>query len=76
MKEEIIVYNGNVDIQEGSNIWFSADYHFSHKNIIEYTNRPFSDITEMDNTIVENHNSVVKPNDHVYFLGDFSFQNG
>ena len=53
--------------------WFSSDYHLSHSNIIRYDNRPFSTIEEMNNTIIRKHNERVKPEDTVYFLGDFGF---
>jgi calcineurin-like phosphoesterase family protein len=53
--------------------FFTADQHFDHKNIIEYCNRPFSSVDEMNNTIINNHNSVVGFNDEVYHLGDFTF---
>ena len=47
-----------------------ADPHLSHKNIIEYCNRPFSSVEEMDQKLIDNWNSVVKPNYTVYVLGD------
>jgi len=56
-------------------IWFGSDYHFHHGNIIKYCSRPFNNINEMNNTIINNHNSVVKPDDDFYFLGDFCFHN-
>jgi calcineurin-like phosphoesterase family protein len=31
-----------------TNIWFTADHHFGHANIIGFCNRPFSDVMEMD----------------------------
>lgn len=51
--------------------WFTADFHFGHSNIIRYRNRPFRDVAEMDQAILERLNASVKPNDSLYFLGDF-----
>jgi len=55
------------------NIFFTADTHFFHKNIIEYSNRPFSSVEEMNEVIIERWNEVVTSKDHVYHLGDFAF---
>jgi len=57
------------------NTWFTADLHFGHSNIIKYCNRPFVDEIEMNSLLISNFNSVIKSNDTVYCLGDFSFQN-
>lgn len=51
-------------------IWIFSDPHFSHENIIQYCNRPFKNAAEMDEAMVERINSVVKPQDHLYCLGD------
>ena len=48
-----------------------SDTHFNHMNIIDYCNRPFKDIDEMNNTIIDNWNKTVKKDDIVYHLGDF-----
>lgn len=59
-----------------TNTWFISDTHFGHRNIITFKDnegnlcRPFSSIEEHDETIIENHNKVVKPHDKVYHLGD------
>ena len=53
--------------------WFTSDLHFAHSNIIKYCNRPFKDTKEQDRVIIYNWNSVVKPEDKVYLLGDIGF---
>lgn len=52
--------------------WFTADEHYGHANIIDYCSRPFDDVEEMDNTIIDRHNSVVLSNDIVIHAGDFT----
>ena len=54
-------------------IWFSSDHHFNHKRILEYCvdTRPYSKIEEMNSSYIEKWNSVVKPSDTIYYLGDF-----
>lgn len=54
-------------------IWFTSDEHLDHRNIVHFCNRPFSSVEEMRETIIANHNSVVKPDDEVRHLGDFAF---
>ena len=53
--------------------WATSDSHYGHNNVIKYSNRPFADAEEMDEVLISNHNSVVKPTDTVIHLGDFAF---
>jgi calcineurin-like phosphoesterase family protein len=63
-------------------IFITSDSHFSHANILSFTIddkgtllRPgFKDVTEMDETMVERWNAVVKPSDHVWHLGDVAMK--
>jgi len=52
--------------------FFTADEHYGHVRILEYTNRPFSNVKEMNNEIINRHNEVVTANDIVIHAGDFS----
>jgi len=58
-----------------SNLFFTSDTHYFHKNIIKYSNRPFEDVQEMNQALIDNWNKVVTPKDQVWHLGDFSFGN-
>ena len=53
--------------------FFTGDQHFDHANIIRFCNRPFTSVEEMNETIIENWNSIVSNKDDVYCLGDFAF---
>lgn len=55
------------------NTFFTADTHFGHANIIKYCKRPFANIVDMNNTIIDNWNRVVGEHDLIYHLGDFCF---
>lgn len=53
-------------------IFFIADTHFGHAEIIGYENRPFADVGEMDEAIIRNWNETVTEADTVFVVGDFS----
>lgn len=53
-------------------LWFTSDHHFGHQRILEYCNRPFASIGEMDDALVDAWNNAVKEGDRVYYLGDFT----
>jgi calcineurin-like phosphoesterase family protein len=53
-------------------IFFTSDHHFSHANVIKYSNRPFSSVEQMDEELIKRWNEVVSKGDTVYHLGDFT----
>jgi len=54
-------------------LFYTADEHYYHKNIIKYSNRPFTSMDEMVEELIRRHNEVVKNEDVVVHVGDFSF---
>lgn len=52
-----------------------SDTHFHHKNIIEYSGRPFKSIDEMDSEIIKRWNNKISKDDLVIHLGDFGLGN-
>ena len=53
--------------------FFTSDTHFGHANIIRFCNRPFRNVEEMNEILIENWNKVVSKDDTVFHLGDFAF---
>lgn len=47
-----------------------GDTHFGHSSIIEYCNRPFDNVEEMNEELVSRWNNVVSDDDTVIHLGD------
>lgn len=50
--------------------FYISDWHYGHKNILSYDNRPFKTLDEMNSALIERWNSVVGQYDGVYVLGD------
>lgn len=55
-------------------IYFTADTHFGHHNIIEYCDRPFKSDRHMDKVLIRNWNDIVADDDIVYVLGDLTMK--
>lgn len=56
-------------------IWFTSDFHFGHEKEFLWKPRGFTTWEEHAQKIIENYNSVVRPNDEVYILGDCMLKN-
>ena len=62
--------------------WIGSDYHLNHLNILKYCSHrvpssydgyaphDWDDVAEMNEMIIEKHNSVVAPDDEIYLIGD------
>lgn len=56
---------------ETDNIWFTADTHFCHDNIVRFSGRPFANGAEMNEEIIRRWNETVPEDGIVFHLGDF-----
>lgn len=54
---------------------FVSDTHFGHANVIRYSNRPYSSVHDMNESMIAAWNNHVAQYDDVYHLGDFAFMN-
>ena len=55
-----------------SKIFLTSDTHFNHGNIIKYCNRPYANVENMNEAMIESWNRFVGKDDIVYHLGDFA----
>jgi calcineurin-like phosphoesterase family protein len=57
-------------------IFFTADQHFGHANVLKFCKRPFSSVEEMDSEMIGRWNSRVSSNDTIYIVGDLIWKGG
>lgn len=69
-------------MEQKQQIWFTADTHIGHKNILKHCperanigNFDVNDIDAHDKWIIETWNETMSKKDIVYIIGDFSFYN-
>lgn len=62
-------------------VYLISDSHFGHKNILTFVResdnvrlRPYDNIDQMHDAMVTAWNETVRPNDHVYHVGDFAIK--
>jgi calcineurin-like phosphoesterase family protein len=55
-------------------IYFTANTHFNHSDIINHCGRPFDNVEKMNNKLIQNWNSCVNNDDEIYILGDLMFE--
>ena len=55
-------------------IYFTADQHFGHANIVKMCNRPFENIEAMNETLIRTWNERVRGDDTIYIVGDLFFR--
>lgn len=55
--------------------WIWSDLHLRHERIIQYCNRPFNTVEDMDKTMLDNWRNMVKNDDIIFNLGDVIWGN-
>lgn len=53
--------------------WFTADWHLNHKNVLKLSSRPFGDIEQHDEYILNKCNELVDKDDVLIFCGDLAW---
>lgn len=63
----------NIILGKDQKLFFTSDSHFGHRNVIRFCDRPFEDDRQMTEELIKRWNNVVKKDDFVFSLGDFSW---
>jgi len=50
-------------------IFFTADQHFFHDEVIRYCHRPWNKVGQMNHGIICRYKKIIQPDDTVYFVG-------
>ena len=56
-------------------IYLTSDLHFRHQKDFLFAPRGFDNVWDMNKAIIKNWNSIIKPEDEVYVLGDLVLGN-
>ena len=59
---------------DGSKVYFTSDTHFYHSNIIGFCKRPFKNVEDMNETLIENWNRVVGQMISCFIWGIFAWE--
>lgn len=71
-----IKFNQKLSSNDDRNYYITSDLHFWHKGVLNFCpdTRPFEDVEDMNEKLIEHWNSVVKEGDVIFHLGDFCFK--
>ena len=65
--------NEKLNLEE-NRIFFCSDLHYNHRNVLNLSQRPFKDVGEMNQYLIETLKSTLKSGDIVFDLGDTFWQ--
>jgi len=69
----LLWYTGIDGRDQAVAVFFTADLHLGHEEIIKISDRPFENLDDMNRSLVNNWNSRVSNDDHVYIVGDLFY---
>lgn len=55
----------------GARVWMTSDLHFNHANVIQYCNRPFANVTEMNQHLLSQVRKIPK-DEWLILIGDLA----
>ena len=56
-------------------IYYTADLHIGHTNVLRHCDRPFISVDDMNEALIRNWNARIQRLDTVYIIGDLFFRN-
>lgn len=56
---------------DGNKLFFTSDLHFYHQAIINFSDRPYYDVFDMNQKLIDNWNLIVDDDDDIFVAGDF-----
>lgn len=73
---QVIGFNQKLSSKDEREYFIVSDLHFFHKGVLGFCpdTRPWKDVDEMNEGLIDHWNSVVSTDDVVFCLGDFSFK--
>lgn len=76
MKKPYIGFNQKLSSQDDREYFVTSDLHFWHKGVLNFCpeTRPYNEVEEMNEALIEHWNSKVGEDDVVFSLGDLSFK--
>ena len=61
-------------LDQNRKVWVWSDQQFFHKNIIEFSDRPYESVSQMNEYLVANYNDYVGKDDICIWVGDVGFK--
>ncbi|MBP3702571.1 MAG: metallophosphoesterase, partial [Lachnospiraceae bacterium] len=59
-----------------ANVFFTSDIHLGHRGVLDFDNRPWDNLEDMNEGLIKRWNDKVGKGDRVYILGDLCWLSG